>query len=113
MQIPYYYIYMDELLQTNIFFLITSLAVIVFTVGFCVLLYYLLPLVRDAQEIVSKLRTAAEELEGDFEKLRGNVEEEGARTKMLFDMALGFLGHFFVAPPRRRRKRLPKKASAQ
>ncbi|HEV8677480.1 MAG TPA: DUF948 domain-containing protein [Candidatus Paceibacterota bacterium] len=104
---------MDELLQTNIFFFITSIAVIIFAIGFCVLLYFLIPLARDAREIAAKFRHAAEEIEADFEALRGSAEEEGAKTKALIDVALGFLGHFFHAPPRRRRKRISRGASTQ
>jgi hypothetical protein len=96
---------MDELLQTNVFFFITSVAVVVFTLGFLWLLYYLLPLARDARDIAAKFRTATEEIEEDFEALRGTAHEEGARTKALIDVALGFLGHFFYTPQRRRRKK--------
>ena len=108
-----YFAGMDELLQTNVFFLITSLAVIIFTLGFVVLLYFLVPLVRDARDIVAKFRTATEEIEADFENLRGTAQEEGAKTKAIIDVALGFLGHFFYTPPRRRRKKISRGASAQ
>ena len=104
---------MDELLQTNVFFFITSLATIIISVGICILLYFLIPLVRDVRDIVAKFRTAAEEVEGDFEKLRGAALEEGAKTKALLDVGLGFLGHFFYTPPKPRRKRSVKRASSR
>jgi len=104
---------MDELLQTNVFFLITSFAIIIFTAGFCALLYYLIPLARDARDIAAKVLTAAEEMEADFENFRSAAREEGAKSKALVDLALGFIGHFFYTPARlRRRKRVAKRASA-
>jgi len=102
---------MDELLQTNVFFFITSLATIIISIGICLLLYFLIPLVRDARDLVAKFRNATEEVEGDFEKLRDVAEEEGAKTKALLDLGLGFLGHFFYTPPKPRRKRRVKAAS--
>lgn len=96
---------MDELLQTNVFFFITSVAVIVFTIGFVVLLYFLIPLVRDARDMMEKFRHAAEEIEEDFESLRETAQEEGAKTKAIADVVLGFVGRALQVPPRRRKKR--------
>ncbi len=103
---------MDELLQTNVFFLITSFAVIIFTAGFCVLLYYLVPLLRDARDMMAKVRAAAQEVEEDFERLKDAAEEEGAKTKAIADVLLGFAGRALALPPPRRKKRR-KSSSAQ
>jgi len=97
---------MNSFLQADIFFFISSLATVVISVGICALLYYLIPLVRDARDIVAKFHTASEEIEADFEKLRESAHEEGAKSKALIDVALGFLGHFFYTPPRKRKRRV-------
>jgi hypothetical protein len=102
---------MDELLQTNVFFFITSIAVIVLTLGFCALLYFLIPLVRDARDMMAKIRAAASEVEADFERLKEAAEEEGQKTKAIADVLLGFAGRA-LALPARRRKRHVKRASA-
>jgi len=104
---------MNEILNTNIFFFITSIAVVFLTAGFGVLLYYLIPLVRDARDIVAKVATAAEEVEKDFEKLRESVEEEGAKTKAIADTVLGFAGRALQVAPPRRRKKTSKKSSSK
>ena len=103
---------MDQLLETNVFFFITSIAVIVFTAGFCVLLYFLVPLVRDARDMMAKVRIAAAEVEADFENLRDAAQEEGQKTKMIADVLLGFAGRALALPPPRRKRRA-KRASAQ
>jgi uncharacterized protein YoxC len=95
---------MDELLQTNVFFLITSVAVVVLTIGFSVLLYYLIPLVRDARDVMAKIVLAAQEIEEDFEQLKEAAEEEGAKTKAIADVVLGFVSRaLMIRPPRKRR----------
>lgn len=96
---------MNELVHADIFFFISSIATVVLTAGFCVLLYFLIPIARDARDLLAMFHTAAEEIELDFEKFRHAAEEEGHKSKMLIDLLLGFVGHFFYTPPRRRRKR--------
>jgi hypothetical protein len=103
----------NELLQTNIFFFIASLSTIVISIGICVLLYYLVPLVRDARDMMAKIRIAAEEVEDDFEKLKDVAEEEGAKGKAIADVVLGFVMRALsVRAPRKRKKRL-KRATAK
>ncbi len=97
---------MNELLQTNVFFFITSIATIVFTAGFLLLLYFLVPLVRDVRDIMAKIHTAAVEVEDDFEALRDAAQEEGAKGKAIIDVILGFVGRALsVRPPRKRRRK--------
>ena len=62
------------------------------------------------RDIVAKVRVAAEEIEDDFEKLKDAVEEEGAKSKAIADVALDFVGRALsVRPPTRRRKIAKKK----
>ena len=82
---------MNQILQTNIFFFITGLAVIVVGAGFAVALYYIVLILRDLQKIVSKINKASNELEQDFEALRSNVKNEGVKVRAMADLVLGFL----------------------
>lgn len=82
---------MDELLKANIFFFITSLSVMLITGGMLVLLYHLIPIVRDVRDIVRRLRNAGEAVEKDFEALRVNLRQEGAKSKAIVDAGLGFI----------------------
>lgn len=101
---------MTETLHANIFFLITSLAVIIVTAGLVWLLYHVIHIARDIRSIVSKLRKAGDEIEQDFEAMRGdfhnlraNLKEEGTKSKVLVDMVLGTLYKKFA--PRRSKKK--------
>ena len=104
---------MTETLHANIFFLITSLSVIIVTVGVVWLLWHLIPIARDIQIIVRKLRQAGDDLERDFQAVRGDfhtlrsaVKEEGTKGKVLVDLALGFLQKKFT-PKRAKKKTEP------
>lgn len=97
---------MDDFLFTSAkaFFIISSIAALVVAAGFGVLLFYLIPLARDARDMVAKFSNAAADMEKDFEKLREVVEEEGAKGKVIIDMILGYVARAIHTPPVRRRK---------
>ncbi len=81
---------MSTLVQADIFFFITSVAVILLTLGVLVILYYIIGITRDLRDIVARVRKAGESIEQDFEALRANVREEGIKSKALVDIVLGF-----------------------
>jgi uncharacterized protein YoxC len=82
---------MSEAIHADIFFFITSTAVIVVTVGVVILLYYLIPIVRDIRAIVAKVRRASDDVERDFQTMRLAIKEEGAKSKALVDLVLGYI----------------------
>jgi len=101
---------MTETLQANIFFLITSFAVIIVTAGVVWLLYHVIPIAKDVRAIVAKLRRAGDDLESDFQAvrtdfhaLRSTVKEEGTKGKAMVDLVLGFLQKKLT--PRRTKKK--------
>lgn len=89
---------MDELLHANIFFFITSIAVIVVTVFLVVLLHHLIQIARDAREITNMVKEESTEIAEDLEELRDTIKKEGFR-----------LWHFFAFLVGRRRRRISRK----
>lgn len=83
---------MNTLLQADIFFFITSIAVVVVAIALCIGLWHCIHILRDARHITGKMRQAADALYGDFEHLRSEVKDEGRRAKFLVDF---FLNAFF------------------
>lgn len=65
---------MNEVLQTNVFFVITSVAVIVLTVLVIVLLVYGIKIARDAQHISRKIRQQADAISGDLDEVRAQAK---------------------------------------
>lgn len=71
---------MEPVLEANIFFYITSVAVIVLSVFLSVALYYLALTLRDARAIMRTIRSETEALAGDVDALRANIRESGTFT---------------------------------
>ncbi len=84
MVVRYSELFMAELMHADIFFFITSLAVIVISLLLSVFLYYAIHIARDIRAVTVKIRHASGELEQDFESVRASVKREGVRIKSFF-----------------------------
>ena len=96
---------MTEVVHADIFFFITSVAVVLVTLGMLVALFFIIAILREVRAIAQKVRKASDELERDFERLRGEVKAEGMRVKTVFDIFLSFLGRYMAASVPKRRKK--------
>jgi len=63
---------MTEVLHANIFFVITSIAVVIFTVLICVLLFYVIKIVKAVRRIVDRVEAGSEVLAEDLDHLRSS-----------------------------------------
>ena len=61
---------MTEILQANIFFFITSIAVIIFTSLLCVAVYQVIKILKSVRRIVDRLEEGTEVLADDIENIR-------------------------------------------
>lgn len=61
---------MTEVLQANIFFLITTIAVVVFTVFLCLAMYYLVSILRSVRNVAKRLEEGSDTIVGDMKQLR-------------------------------------------
>lgn len=71
----------DQVLQTNIFFYITSVAVVIVTVLLAVALYYIIGILEDIRDVTDRVRRGSEVFAEDLNGLRDNIKEEGARVR--------------------------------
>lgn len=67
---------MSEVLHANIFFLVTGIAVIVFTFLLCIALYHLIKILTVVRRIVDRVEAGTETITEDIERLRTYVVEE-------------------------------------
>ncbi len=67
---------MSEVLQANLFFLITGIAVIVFTFIACIALYHLIRIFTAVRRIMDRVEAGTETITEDIERLRTYVVEE-------------------------------------
>jgi len=64
---------MTEVLHANIFFFITSVAVVLFTLLACVLLYHFIKIVRSVRRIVERVEAGSEVLAEDIDNIRASL----------------------------------------
>ena len=64
---------MSEILQTNIFFFITSVGVILLTFFVCVILYHIIKLLRSIRSIVERVEEGSGVIADDVSQLRAYV----------------------------------------
>ncbi len=70
-----YNLLMTEILQANIFFFITAMAVVVFTIFLCVAMYYVIKILRSVGNITERIDEGSETIAEDIKNLRGYIAE--------------------------------------
>lgn len=68
---------MSEVLQANIFFFITGIAVIVFTMLLCIALYHLIIILKSVRRVMDRIEEGSEVIAEDLQNLRTHFAEEG------------------------------------
>lgn len=94
---------MDELLQANVFFFISSVAAILFTLFLCVALYHIIKILRSLRKILERVEHGSEVMAEDIEQIRSFVLEGSLISQII--------GFFFKRTSNAARKRKKKKVS--
>ena len=81
---------MDTLIHADIFFFITTIAVVVITLLFIVVLIYLIKLLKQIKDIAEQVREETILFREDIHGLRDNVKREGFKIKNLLSFFQGF-----------------------
>lgn len=68
---------MSEVLQANIFFFITGIAVIVFTMLLCIVLYHLIKILKSIRRVVDRIEIGSEIIADDMMHFRKYFAESG------------------------------------
>ena len=79
---------MSEILQANIFFIITSIAVLVLTLFVCLILYHVVKILRSIRKIVDRVEEGSEVIAEDVSQLRAYVVE-GSLVSQIMSFFLG------------------------
>jgi|GEM_PF-933593 len=74
---------MSEVLQANIFFMITGIAVIVFTALLCVLLFHAIRLTKSLRRITEQIEQGVETVSEDVQSLRAHLASGAAIPKII------------------------------
>jgi hypothetical protein len=82
---------MDTLIHADIFFFVTTIAVVVITIALAVLIVYLVKVFRSVRRITDMVGDEAVLLRHDIADFRSGVRARGARAAGAFD----WFGRFF------------------
>ncbi|HCM36699.1 MAG: hypothetical protein A3J30_04705 [Candidatus Wildermuthbacteria bacterium RIFCSPLOWO2_02_FULL_47_9c] len=96
----------DTLVREDIFFFITSVAVVIITVALVAALFQFILILRDVRHVSRCLREEADRILADAEDLRRFVKKEGRRVIDFKDLISGVIGAFL--PKRKSRRRAVK-----
>jgi len=74
---------MSEVLQANIFFFITSVAVILFTLLLCIALYHVVKILKSIRRVMEKVEAGSEVIAEDLSNIRDYFKEGGFISQLL------------------------------
>jgi len=82
----------ESLIHADIFFFISTIALVVISIGLCIALFYAIKILRTVREIAEKVQKESEEALNDIRRLRHELRDEGMKWKHVADLAR----HFFM-----------------
>lgn len=74
---------MSEVLQANLFFFITAMAVVVFTVFLCVAMYLVIRILRSVRNITERIEEGSETIAEDMKQLRTYVAQGSLMSQIV------------------------------
>lgn len=74
---------MSEVLQANIFFFITGIAVIIFTALLCVALFHVIKVLKSLRRIMDRIEEGTEIIAEDMQSIHAYFTEEGFFPRLL------------------------------
>jgi hypothetical protein len=95
---------MQTLVHADIFFFISTIALVVLSVLLSIGLYYAIGVLRDVKEVSAKLKKASVDIEKDLEGFRNDLKAKGNKVSGVADMVLGFVARALTPGTRKRKK---------
>ena len=92
---------MNEFLQMNIFFLVTTIIVVAIGVLLALVLVRILKILGHFEHISGQFSAESELVRQDIAELRSNIREEGFKVKHFAQFSRSTLGRFMRAKRRR------------
>ncbi len=75
---------MDPFYKQDVFFFVTTIAVIVLTLLLAILIVYIIKISRDIRYISKKAKNEADLISQDLSELRTNIKDKGAKFKFFW-----------------------------
>jgi hypothetical protein len=93
---------MDEFLKMDVFFLVTTVAVVVLTILLTIIFLRVIRILQNVERISLMVEAEGQHLRDDIAEVRSRVKSEGVKISHLFD---------FLGAGRKKRTRAPKSES--
>ncbi len=74
---------MESVMKSDIFFFVTTIAVVVVSVGVVIALWYAVRILRDVKEFMTKARTEGDEILKEVGSFREEMKKKGGVAKTL------------------------------
>ena len=74
---------MQTLIHADIFFFVTTIAVVIIAVGTFIALAYVIKILRNVSDVSKKVRDESEEIVNDVHEMRHSIKKEGLRLKFI------------------------------
>jgi hypothetical protein len=68
---------MQSLIHADIFFFVSTIALVVLTIGGVIILVYIIKIIRDVSHVSGRVKEESDEILNDVKTLRGNIKSEG------------------------------------
>lgn len=81
---------METLIHADIFFFVSTISLVVITIGFAWALVYLIRILRNVRDISDKAKIESDEIVSDIRSFRKAVKEEGLKWKSISALIRSF-----------------------
>lgn len=79
---------MNTLIHADIFFFVSTIALIFISIGIAIALVYVIKILRNVSDVSDKVKDESTEILADIKELRGDIKKEGFR--------LHYVSNFFA-----------------
>lgn len=80
----------ESLIHADIFFFISTIVLVIFSIAFGMILFYVLRIVKNVRDITDRLRAESVEIVEDLKKFRGMMRDEGLKWKHVASLIRAF-----------------------
>jgi len=95
---------MEGILKSDIFFVVTTIAIVIVAIVFVAALVYVILILRDIKRVSSRVREESKNISEDISSLRKNVKTEGVKLAHFSD----FFAKIFKRNTGRRKSKVKK-----
>ncbi len=83
---------METLIHADIFFFISSIALVLVSIGLIIALVYVIKILRNVSDVSDKVKEESGEIIDDLKSLRGSIKQEGFKMRQMSSFFTRLIG---------------------